>query len=244
MCLATLIIVQALGKTALSTASPEYNTENLLVLLAPLMVIFGTVFFLTLLDQMNLPVVGLRYGVIGLLVVLACQPLAATILGRTNPISYPPYYPPEIQQVSGWMKPDELMMSDAPWAVAWYGQRQCLWLTLNAKSDFYAINDYLKPVKGIYFTSLTMDGKFLSDMARGNDDEWGRFIINNAVQADTKNAVQNIMQNVMRGAAQNKVENVIDTLIKNQFPAGFPLNFKRNLVTGMFLTDRTRWQTQ
>jgi hypothetical protein len=212
MCLATLMIVQALGKTAFSTMSPDLNTENLLVLLTPLMVIFGTVFFLTLLDQMNLPMVGLRYGVIGLLAVLACQPLAATILGRTNPVSYPPYFPPEIQQVCGWMNPDELMMSDAPWAVAWYGQHQCLWLTLNTKSDFYAINDYLKPIKGIYFTSLTMDGKFLSDMARGNDDEWGHFVL--------------------------KVG------INKTIAAGFPLKTPKNLVTGMFLTDRPRWQTQ
>ncbi len=211
MCLATLMIVQAMGTTALSAASPDFNTENLLVLLAPLMVIFGTVFFLTLLDQMSLPVAVLRYGVIGLLAVLACQPLAATIFGRTNPVSYPPYYPPEIQQVSGWMKPTELMMSDAPWAVAWYGQHQCLWLTLNAKSDFYAINDYLKPVEGIYFTSLTMDDKFLSDMARGNGDGWEHLVL---------------------GIGMGKT-----------IPAGFPLRSPKNLVTGMFLTDRPRWLT-
>jgi len=212
MCLATLMIVQALGQTSMSDLSPELNLENLLVLLVPLMVIFGTAFFLTLLDQMNLPEAGMRYGIIGLLAVLACQPLAATILARTNPVSYPPYFAPEIQQVSGWMKPDELMMSDAPWAVAWYGRRQCLWLTLNAKSDFYAINDYLEPVKGIYFTSLTLDGKFLSDMARGDENGWGHF--------------------------------VYDLGTKKRFLAGFPLQSPRNLVAGLFLTDRPRWETR
>ena len=69
-------------------------------------------------------------------------------------------------------------MSDMPWAVAWYGQRQCLWLTRDAQTDFYAINDYLAPVKGIYFSSLTMDDKFLSNLARGEADSWGRLMLN------------------------------------------------------------------
>ena len=61
------------------------------------------------------------------------------------------------------MKENELMMSDVPWAVAWYGQRQCVWLTLNAQDDFFAINDNLKAVQALYLTPLTTDGKFLSD---------------------------------------------------------------------------------
>ncbi|HEY2330078.1 MAG TPA: glycosyltransferase family 39 protein, partial [Verrucomicrobiae bacterium] len=150
MCLAALIIAQALGQSA--PASSGVNPENLLVLLTPLAAIFGTVFFLTLLDQMKLPSANARYGVIALLVVLACQPLAANVLAKSKPLSYPPYYPPEIQQVGGWLKPGELMMSDMPWAVAWYGQHRCVWLTRNAQPDFYAVNDYLEPVEGLYLT--------------------------------------------------------------------------------------------
>ena len=58
------------------------------------------------------------------------------------------------------------MMSDVPWAVAWYGQRQCVWLTLNAQDDFFAINDYLKPVQALYLTPETMDAKLASDWVR------------------------------------------------------------------------------
>ena len=61
------------------------------------------------------------------------------------------------------MKENELMMSDVPWAVAWYGNHQCVWLTLNAKEDFFAVNDNLKPVQALYLTPETMDGKFVSD---------------------------------------------------------------------------------
>ena len=61
------------------------------------------------------------------------------------------------------MKPNELMMSDVPWAVAWYGDRQCVWLTRDAQAEFFAINDYLKPVQALYLTPETMDGRFVSD---------------------------------------------------------------------------------
>ena len=41
-------IVQALGQTHLSQDSPEINSENLLVLLAPLAFIYGAALFYTL----------------------------------------------------------------------------------------------------------------------------------------------------------------------------------------------------
>ena len=69
------------------------------------------------------------------------------------------------------------MMSDVPWAVAWYGRHQCVWLTLNAQDDFFAINDYIKPVQALYFTPETMDGKFVSDLMRAGEHSWGNFII-------------------------------------------------------------------
>ena len=54
-CLAVLMIAQALGRTALSDDSPELNSENLLVLLAPLVMVYGVSLFYILLDQMRLP---------------------------------------------------------------------------------------------------------------------------------------------------------------------------------------------
>ena len=49
MCLGVFIIFQALGRTrTFRYISPEMNSENLLVLLTPLVMIFGVAFFLTL----------------------------------------------------------------------------------------------------------------------------------------------------------------------------------------------------
>jgi hypothetical protein len=212
MCLAVFVVAQSLGRTQLSDLTPEINSENLLVLLVPLVFIFGASFFFTLVDQMDLPLRPLRYTVIAGFVTLCCLPLGFTLWSAARPIVYPPYYPPEIQQTANWMKPNELMMSDIPWAVAWYGNRQCVWNTLDAQTDFFAINDYMKPVQGLYLTPLTMDGKFISDWIQTRDFSWGNFI----------------------------VDAVIKNKIPSGFPLhNSPTGF---LPDRMFLTDRERWK--
>jgi Dolichyl-phosphate-mannose-protein mannosyltransferase len=213
LCLGVFAIVQSLGQTQLAVESPEVNSENLLVLLAPLVFIYGVSLFFTLLDQMTLPLIQLRYAIIAGFVLLSCLPMIFVLMfAKTNPVAYPPYYPPDIQQTAGWMDQDELMMSDVPWAVAWYGNRQCVWLTLNAKDDFYAINDYMKPVLALYLTPETMDGRLNSDLIGPREFSWGGFIL----QVLTKDQIP--PQFPLRAA-----------------PTGF-------LPERLFLTDRARWK--
>ena len=177
-CLGTFAIVQALGQTQLSVESPEVNSENLLVLLAPLAFIYGVSLFLTLLEQMNLPALQLRLPITAAFAALACLPMMLVLFPpKTSPVAYPPYYPPDIQQTAGWMKESELTMSDVPWAVAWYGRRQCVWLTLNAQDDFNAINNWMKPIQALYLTPETMDSRFVTDWARAREYSWGSFIL-------------------------------------------------------------------
>jgi hypothetical protein len=212
-CLGTFVVVQALGQTQLSVESPEVNSENLLVLLAPLAFIYGVSLFLTLLEQMNLPVLQLRYPIIGGFAALACLPMILVMLPpKTSPVAYPPYYPPEIQQTAGWMSDNELMMSDVPWSVAWYGRRQCVWLTLNAQDDFDAINYWIKPVQALYLTPETMDSRFVSDWAKTHDYSWGGFIL--------------------QVVTQNQIPPKFPLRIA---PAGF-------LPERLYLTDRERWR--
>jgi len=178
MCLGTLILVQALGRTQLSDESPEVNSENLLVLLAPLVFIYGVSLFFTLLDRIQWPAPQLRYVVIAAFAMLCCLPkIFALLPPGVSPVAYPPYYPPDIQQTAGWMKENELMMSDVPWAVAWYGNRQCVWLTPDAQDSFFELNDNIKPVQALYLTPEMLDGKFLSDFIRTREYSWGNFIV-------------------------------------------------------------------
>lgn len=176
--LVVFIFVQALGKTQLSVDSPQFNSENLLVLLVPLIFIYGIGLFFQLLDQMNLKLRELRYLLIGIFGVLCCLPMLFVMLPpKVKPLNYPPYYPPAIQEVGKYMKPSELIMSDIPWAVAWYGDRQCVWLTLNPDEDYFAINDFLKPIRALYLTPLTTDSRILSDWVRPGLRGWPVFIL-------------------------------------------------------------------
>jgi hypothetical protein len=75
------------------------------------------------------------------------------------------------------MKPEDLMMSDIPWAVAWYGDRQAIWLTPDPTESFLFVNDYIKPIRGLFLTPKTMDGRFLSDWLRAGDRTWGAMVL-------------------------------------------------------------------
>jgi 4-amino-4-deoxy-L-arabinose transferase-like glycosyltransferase len=177
--LAVLAVTQAMGRTQLSEDSPEINAENLLVLVGPLVAMYGVSYFYFLFDQIYFPFRELRYGALGLFAAVACLPLILTFLPpKAFPVVFPPYYPPSIQQMAGWTGQTELLMSDVPWAVAWYGDRQCLWLTLDTKDDFFQVHDYQKPIALAYLTSVTMDSRLSLELG---EQTWGRFILNGVV---------------------------------------------------------------
>jgi len=214
--IAVAFVVQAFGKTQLSEDSPEINTENLLVLFGPLVIAYGVSLFLLILDQVDFPFRELRYVVIALFAMLFSLPLILTLLlPRPTPLTYPPYHPAIIQGIANLMEPEELTMSDMPWAVAWYGQRQSVWLTLNAQNDYFAIDSFQKPIKGLYLTQRTLDRKFHSELLqRSPDSNWGALVLDIIVN-------------------------------RQQVPPSFPLrsNMPGLLASGqLFLTDRDRWR--
>jgi len=175
MCLGLFLIVTALGRTQLSNLA-GMNTENLLVLLTPLAVIFGVAFFLTLLNQMDLPGVPVRYAVIVLVILLVRLQFVLTLLPpKTQPSAFPYYIPPIIQECSDWVQPSELIMSDVPWAVAWYGDRQCTWTTLNCEYEFYQFHNHVKHVNALYLSLNTLDNKLFTECVAGGVDTWGKF---------------------------------------------------------------------
>jgi hypothetical protein len=215
-CVVVFLFVQALGKTELSTDTPRYNSENLLVVLSPMFFIFGAGFFFVLLDQIEFPLPWLRSLSLTLFVVVLSLPLIVRLLPpRTFPMNYPPYSPPGIQMVSQWLKPDELLMTDMPWAAAWYGDRTSIWNTLDygadVRDDFYRVNDEHRAVKGLYLSQLTTDAKFLSGNYQSPEGAWGKFYVK--------------------------------TFLLRQLPTGFPLKIGPPglLPDQMFLSDRVRW---
>lgn len=183
--LVVFIAVQGLCQTWMTDGVTEVRSENLLAIFGPLVILFGAALFFVLLDSLELPFPPARTWIASLAGIIFCLPMVLTLLPpRTYPISYPPYYPWLIQKTANYMKPDELMMSDMPWAVAWYGRRESVWLTMKLKPDFFTINDFQRPVKGIYFTHLTLDERFLSRLVKGEDRSWGRFVLESLLKGN------------------------------------------------------------
>lgn len=170
-----LLAAQALGQTHLSSDVPEINSENLLVLVAPLAFVYGVAMFYTLLDQMELPALDGRGAVVGCSVVILCAPYMLALLAPGNGPETSPYSPRHIQQTAHLMGTNELLMSDIPSGVAWYGERSCVWLPLDDDKEFFKV-DAFKPVQGLFLTQMTTDKRFLSQIKTGAQS-WGQFVI-------------------------------------------------------------------
>jgi hypothetical protein len=86
--------------------------------------------------------------------------------------------PPFISVLHNWFKPQEILSSDMPWAVAWYANRKCLLLPetvrqLNEVSDFGALGS---PIVGLYLTPVSGNASFLS-IIKGPYKEWAPVIM-------------------------------------------------------------------
>jgi hypothetical protein len=179
MVLVTLLPVQALGQTNLLTETRGLTSEHYLIWLLPAVVIFGVGMYFLLLDQLDLSPPPLRTLAHTAFCGLSCSALLVTLLPpRQPPQAYPPYWPPLVQQLAGWMRPGELMMSDIPWAVAWYGRRPCLWAVLDVEDDFMPLNDFQKPIQAVYLTQATTDTRFFSGVYQNPDKHsWEWFMV-------------------------------------------------------------------
>ena len=171
--LVIFLLVEAAGRTHLSAESPRLSSENLLVLVAPLAFVYGAGLFYLLLDQLDFMTVNSRNTAVGAFVVALSLPLVFSILAPPDPAENSPYAPGHIQQTSRLMGREELMMSDIPWAVAWYGDRPCAWLALNDDEEFNRLED-LKNVHAVFLTQRTSAAPLL-DLAGGATNSWGRF---------------------------------------------------------------------
>jgi 4-amino-4-deoxy-L-arabinose transferase-like glycosyltransferase len=219
LCLILLIGIEAIGRTHLTTDSPVINSENLLVIFAPLIFMFGVALFFILMEQLSSANLELRFVMIAFFAVICCLPYIFVFLPPpTYPVSTP-YFPGFIQRAAHWMQPEELMMSDIPWAVAWYGERQCAWVTPNDDEQFYKM-DGVKKVHAIYLTQRTTEKKFLSHMVI-EQKSWERFVSDAWTQYITHGQYEGLPNNFPLTKA----------------PVGF-------LPDQMFLSDKVRWQAK
>src|SRR5436190_4628773 len=150
-CLGAFLFAQALGETELSKESPGVNSENLLIIVFPAIAIYGTTLLFNLLEQFAAP--ATRFIIIGIFFLLATAPLIlAFSTPHPSPVVYPPYAPPWIQAKADYVEGNRWVVSDIPWAVAWYANRTGVWLPLNSGSPTNAHESFYE-VRNIHSTA-------------------------------------------------------------------------------------------
>lgn len=142
-----------------------------LAIFTPVVIIYALSFYYLLIDRMQLAIPLLRNAMIGLVILLPALPLIFKLMPPRSGYPYPPYYLQYIAVVAPMLNEDELMCTDMPWATAWYGKRSSV-LVPTTLEDFYKINDMQKRISGIYFTTLTRDLPYTSNLVTGPFNTW------------------------------------------------------------------------
>lgn len=165
------------------TPRGQISANQLHMLFLPLFIAFGLAFLIVLWNRLNLRFEPAKIAFLILIFLVSALPLAVNLLTQTHSrVNWPPYVPPFINSISNWMEPGEIMVTDMPWAVAWYGGRPTLLLPSTAK-QFITIHDYKYlggPLNGLYLTPVSGNRPFLSQIAKGEYREWAPFIMRTA----------------------------------------------------------------
>ncbi len=135
----------------------------------PFIVLIATASFFSLLNEMELQIQLFNQVIAWLMFVLMIAPLFLTIMPPAPKMPYPTYYYPVTQYVGNMYNENEVIATDMPWAVAWYGNRTSVEIPKDL-NQFFQINDYRQNIKGLYFTSFTRDKKFGSELMEGEKD--------------------------------------------------------------------------
>lgn len=117
----------------------QTHENNLHILFIPLMTGYGLAFLSVLWNRLDvaLHIPFIRNGHFIIAVVISALPFILNLPPRVVDLNridnefrvqYPNYVPRLIKDYADLMKENEIIVSDIPWAVAWYGQRTSFWL--------------------------------------------------------------------------------------------------------------------
>lgn len=147
-------------------AAAAFSGDSLqnLALLWPLVIPYGWAFLLVLLDRLQFDLRYFPAAVISAVLTLMALPLLLHVLPPRTGMPYPPYFHRYIGWISTMISPEECLMTDIPWATAWYGGRTSLQLPRNL-DDFYEIHNRHQPISLAYFTTVTRDKPWVRGLA-------------------------------------------------------------------------------
>ncbi|MBA3960444.1 MAG: glycosyltransferase family 39 protein [Chthoniobacterales bacterium] len=155
--------------------------NQLHLLFIPVMTAFGLAFLLVQWQRFGIEYRVARIGFLTLLFLICGIPILVTAFFSSSrqSIRWPPYLPPYIAVIGGWMQPNEITATDMPWAVAWYADRRALWLPDTVQS-YVEDSDYNvlgSPINGLYLTPISGSQNSLHDILKGDYRDWASVIL-------------------------------------------------------------------
>jgi hypothetical protein len=145
--------------------------RNVLTMFLPLIIIYGTAFFYVMFERLQFRTRLLRQGMVGLFVFINALPFVFTILPPQTTSPYPPYDGGVVAAMGKTFREEDMLVSDIPWAVAWYADRSAIWTPFE-KQDYLAINDNVRAISGIYLTQATLLQQDALEMIMGYQRFW------------------------------------------------------------------------
>ena len=157
------------------------SANQLHLLFIPIMTCYGLAFLLVQWNRLDINYRIARIGFITLLFVICGLPMMFTVLipSTKSGIRWPPYVPPYISVLNDWMRPEEIVASDMPWAISWYADRRSLWLpdTVKTFTEFHDYGIFGAPVNGLYLTPISGSQNTLADILKGEYRDWAALIL-------------------------------------------------------------------
>ncbi|CAN5500315.1 hypothetical protein BH18VER1_BH18VER1_07660 [soil metagenome] len=170
-----------LGMAAYGITEEQGVASNQLHLLfVPMMTCYGLAFLLVQWNRLEIESRLARIAFLTLLFLLCSWPMVNNFFApRKARVQWPPYVPPYISVLNDWMKPEELIASDMPWAISWYADRRSLYLpeTVKAMTDFHDYGLAGAPVNGLYLTPISGSQNKLADVLKGEYKDWAGVIL-------------------------------------------------------------------
>jgi hypothetical protein len=182
-CILLMWLFAALGMSIFGVSSEGTHPNQIHILFAPIMTGYGLAFLSIVWGKLevvnSLPI--LRNAHHFVIVVLSAAPM---LLGSYNMARFglvrgdkgiphwPPYYPAGINiyfDQQRMVKKDQIIISDQPWAVAWYADRTSIWLPKKAKNfdEIENVAANLKtPVVGILITPSSHGFRSISQISQ------------------------------------------------------------------------------
>lgn len=155
--------------------------NQLHLLFIPIMTCYGLAWLLVQWNRLEIEIRIARLGFITLLFVICSVPMIFTVLLPSNKggVRWPPYVPPYISVLNDWMRPEEIIASDMPWAISWYANRRSLWLpeTVKGFTEFHDYGIFGAPLNGLYLTPISGSQNTLGDILKGEYRDWAAVIL-------------------------------------------------------------------